>query len=150
MLFSADAMGNTLDPFPGCSLVIALLRPESRGTVMITSPDPTVHPAIQPNYLSEIKDRETLILGLRKGREIMAQPAIRHYIVEEHRPGPDCASDEDLLAYLEEHGRISFHPVGTCRMGSDERGGGRSATQGQRGSGITDRGRFDHANSGIR
>ena len=118
MLFSGEKVG-TVDPFPGCTLVMALMRPESRGTVMIASNDSTVPPKISVNYLTAEKDRETLILGVRQGREMMKQSVISKYIVEEVRPGAECESDDDFLNYLESMARTSFHPVGTCRMGVD-------------------------------
>ena len=60
-----------------------------------------------------------MVLALKKCREIMRQSALQRYIVEEIRPGADCQSDSDFEGYLESHGRTSYHPVGTCRMGSD-------------------------------
>ncbi|MBT7770103.1 MAG: choline dehydrogenase, partial [Rhodospirillales bacterium] len=119
MLFSSELVGGPVDPYSGCALIIALMRPESRGTVMIKSNDPTVPPEIIPNYLTAEKDRETLIMGIKKGREIMSQSVIRKYIVEETRPGPECVSDDDFLAFLDKRARTSYHPVGTCRMGAD-------------------------------
>jgi len=119
MMFSSEFIGDPVDPFPGCSLVVALMRPESRGSVMISSPDPTVPPVIDGNYLAMPKDRETLVMALKKSREIMSQPALQRYLVDEIRPGADCQSDDDFGGYLETHGRTSYHPVSTCRMGSD-------------------------------
>ena len=119
MLFSSELVGGPVDPYSGCALIIALMRPESRGTVMIKSNEPTVPPEIIPNYLTAEKDRETLIMGIKKGREIMSQSVIRKYIVEETRPGPECVSDDDFLAFLDKRARTSYHPVGTCRMGAD-------------------------------
>ena len=119
MLFSSELVGGPIDPFSGCGLVVGLMRPESRGTVMISSADPESPPNISPNYFTAPKDRETLVLALRKAREIMSQPAIRRYIIEEVRPGPNSTSDQELLDFLENSGRSSYHPVGTCRMGMD-------------------------------
>ena len=119
MMFSSEFIGDPVDPFPGCSLVVALMRPESRGSVMVSSHDPAVPPVIDGNYLASPKDRETMVLALKKCREIMRQSALQRYIVEEIRPGADCRSDSDFEGYLESHGRTSYHPVGTCRMGPD-------------------------------
>ena len=120
MLFSSEVVGGPIDPFSGCGVYTVLLRPESRGSVMVSSPEPSEPPKITPNYLTASKDRDILLMGFRKTREIMAQPAVRKYIVEEVRPGPECVSDECLLEYLENTGRTSYHPVGTCRMGTDD------------------------------
>ena len=121
MLFSGEQVGGPPHPFSGFSAVAVLTRPESRGTVMITSSDPHSAPAIQPNYLDAEKDRTTLIGGMRAMREILAQPVIAKYIEAEHEPGPGVNSDEALLKYIRERGRTSYHPVGTCRMGSDDK-----------------------------
>ena len=118
-LFSSDNAGDNLHRFSGFSLVVTLLRPESRGTVLIQSADPLHAPAIRPNYLSTPKDREVLLAGLKAVRRIMDTPAMRRYIAREHEPGTSCVTDADLLDYLRRRGRISYHPVGTCRMGND-------------------------------
>ena len=120
MLFTSELIGGPVDPFPGCASVVALLRPESRGEVNISSNDPKIHPKIIYNFLSANKDRETLILGVRRIREIMSQNAIAKYIIREFRPGSERDSDEDILEFLENSGRTSYHPVGTCRMGPDD------------------------------
>jgi choline dehydrogenase len=120
MLFTSELIGGPVDPFPGCASVVALLRPESRGTVNIMSADPTSPPKIIYNFLTAKKDRDTLILGVKKVREIMKQESIGRYIVREVRPGSGSNRDEDILDFLEKSGRTSYHPVGTCRMGSDE------------------------------
>ncbi|HEY7243094.1 MAG TPA: choline dehydrogenase [Xanthobacteraceae bacterium] len=117
IIFSADASGAALHPFPGFIASVCQLRPESRGFVRIRSADPHMPPAIQPRYLSAPKDRETVIAGMKLLRRIMREPAMRCYIAEERRPEPSCTSDGDLLAYARETGTTVFHPTSTCRMG---------------------------------
>jgi choline dehydrogenase len=119
VLFSADKAGADLHRFSGFSLIVILLQPESRGTVLIQSAEPLHAPAIRPNYLATPKDRQVLLAGLKLTRRIMDAPAMRCYIAREHEPGTSCANDADLLEYLRRRGGISFHPVGTCRMGND-------------------------------
>jgi len=109
-----------LDSFPGVTASVCQLRPESRGTVTIASPDPAAAPAIRPHYLSSEIDRRTMIDGLKLLRRIAAQPAFAGYVDEEFLPGPAVASDDDLLAYVRATGGTIFHPVGTCKMGADE------------------------------
>lgn len=118
-LFSMDKAGENLHPFSGFSLVVRLLQPESRGSVMIQSADPLQPPAIRPNYLFDAKDREVLLAGVKAVRRIMDTETMRRYIAREHDPGTGCVSDEDLLDYIRRRGGISYHPVGTCRMGND-------------------------------
>jgi choline dehydrogenase len=119
IIFSADTVGAALHAFPGFIASVCLLRPESRGHVRIRSADPCEPPAIQPRYLSAPADREVITRGLRLLRRIMSQQAIQRYIVEERAPGPQCTSDEDLLAFAREVGTTVFHPTSTCRMGHD-------------------------------
>jgi len=119
ILFSADAVGQKLHPFPGFLASVCQLRPESRGHVRIKSADPSDPPAIQPRYLSASKDREVMIEGMKLLRRIMGAPALARYIAEELAPGAHCTSDADLLAFARERGTTVFHPTSTCRMGSD-------------------------------
>ena len=121
IIFSAEKIGAKLHPFPGFIASVCQLRPESRGFVHIKSADPAAAPAIQPRYISTQGDRDTMIAGSRLMRNIMGQPAMRHYIAEERLPGPACTSDEDFLAYMRETGTTIFHPTSTCRMGGDPR-----------------------------
>jgi choline dehydrogenase len=117
--FSADKAGDPLHGFSGFSLAARLLRPESRGSVMIRNSDPLQPPAIQPNYLSAEKDCAVLLAGLKVTRRLAEAPALRRYIAREHDPGPACASDAELLDFLRLRGGIAYHPVGTCKMGND-------------------------------
>ena len=119
MLFSADAIGGPLHSFSGVTCPVIVLRPESRGTVRIKSADPRQAPAIQPNYLSAPKDRDTTVAGIRALRRIMAAPPMAPFIESEHEPGPACTSDDDLLDYVRRRGSTVYHPTSTCRMGSD-------------------------------
>lgn len=119
IIFSGEASGAALHPFPGFIASICQLRPESRGFVRIKSADPAAPPAIQPRYLSDPIDRDTVVSGLKLLRGIMEQPAMRHYIAEERVPGPQVTSDADLLAFARAAGTTVFHPTSTCRMGAD-------------------------------
>lgn len=118
-LFSADRAGENLHPFPGFSMIVRILRPESRGSVLMQSADPLQAPLIRPNYLGVEKDRTVLLAGMKAVRRIMQTATMRRYIVREHEPGAACASDGEWLDFLRRRGGISYHPVGTCRMGSD-------------------------------
>ena len=119
IIFSGDASGAALHPFPGFIASVCQLRPESRGFVHIKSADPAVSPAIQPRYLSRQFDCDTVVAGMKLLRQIMNQPAMRHYIAEERAPAPECTNDSDLLAFARATGSTVFHPTSTCRMGPD-------------------------------
>ena len=107
-----------LDDQPGLTIAPCQVRPESRGTIHIRSADPTVYPAIAPNYLSDPLDQEVAVAGLKWGRRIAAQPALTPYIDHEMLPGPDFTTDEALLDFARMAGSTIYHPVGTCQMGN--------------------------------
>ena len=110
-----------LDSAPGLTIAPCQVRPESRGTIRIKSADPTVYPAIAPNYLADPLDQEVAVAGLKWGRKIASQPALARYIDHEMLPGPDLTDDEALLGYARMAGSTIYHPVGTCQMGQGPR-----------------------------
>ena len=105
--------------WPGLTASVCQLRPESRGSVMIKSPDPAQHPAIRANYLSARADRECIVAGFRLARRVNAAPALAPYVAGEYLPGPNLQSDDELLGFARERGTTIFHPAGTCKMGPD-------------------------------
>ncbi|KWV46220.1 choline dehydrogenase [Bradyrhizobium macuxiense] len=96
-----------------------IARPESRGTIMIRSADPLQHPAIRPNYLEAPEDVRNMRDGIRIGREIIAQKAFDPYRGDEYAPGSRATSDADIDSYVRQTCETIYHPVGTCKMGSD-------------------------------
>ncbi len=102
----------------GFTLAVYTAKPASRGWVTLRSPDPTVAPFILHNYYAEDADMQAIMRGLRFASEIAAQPALAPYISRPYDQ-PDTDSEQDLRAYLRRHTYTTFHPVGTCRMGSD-------------------------------
>ncbi|HXF52706.1 MAG TPA: GMC family oxidoreductase N-terminal domain-containing protein [Hyphomicrobiaceae bacterium] len=112
--------GTVLDPFPAFTASVCNLRPTSRGYVAITSPDPAAAPEIRPNYLSTEDDRRVAADAIRLTRRIVSQPALALYNPIEFRPGAEVEGDEALAKAAGDIATTIFHPVGTCRMGSDE------------------------------
>ncbi len=106
-------------PQGGVTLNSAYLRPRSRGTVRLASADPLAAPLIDPNYWADPYDREMSIRGLKLAREIMAQDALKPYVLAERLPGPDVQTDQDYFNYACAHAKTDHHPAGTCRMGAD-------------------------------
>ena len=117
--FSADRPGEGLNKFSGFLQNCCQLRPESRGEILLRSPDAAAYPAIHAHYLSTELDRRTLVEGLKLGRRIAARPAMQHWIEAEHLPGSDVQGDEALLEHARRYGGSIFHPSGTCKMGRD-------------------------------
>jgi choline dehydrogenase len=117
--FSTDKMGEKLHSFSGFTASVCQLRPESRGSLRISSADPSVPPEIRINYLATETDRAAFIDGIRILRKILAAPALRPYAVEEVDPGARVVSDEDVLAFCRRTGSTVYHPTSTCRMGND-------------------------------
>jgi len=116
---SLDKFGEPLHPFPAITPSVCNLRPTSRGWVRIRSQDPAEHPEIKLNYLSTPEDRKVAVDGMRFTRRIMAAKALQKYQPEEFKPGIKASTDSELEQAAGELGTTIFHPVGTCRMGSD-------------------------------
>ncbi len=106
-----------LEREPGMTAAVCAVNPQSRGTIMATSPDPKHAPEIRPNYFSVPEDMEVTLAGIRLARRIFAQPAIADVIVAETVPGPQAQDDAALTEFARMHTSTVFHPVGTCRMG---------------------------------
>jgi choline dehydrogenase-like flavoprotein len=98
---------------------VAQLRPQSIGSIHARSPDPFDAPAIRPNFLSSEVDRRCLVEGMMIARRIVGQPAMRAYVEQETSPGDDVRSFDQWLEFARRNGQTIYHPVGTCRMGSD-------------------------------
>ena len=108
-----------LDLFPGFHIGFFQLRPRSRGSVHITSTDALQAPSMDPRYLHHTEDQEDMVRAFRMAREVAAQSALQSLIVRETRPGPDISDDAAVLNYVRDSGQTSWHPIGTCKMGSD-------------------------------
>ncbi len=117
---SLDRFGDAVHKFPAITASVCNLRPESRGSVHIQSPDFLAQPEIRPNYLSTDGDRQVAINAIKLTREIVAQPAFARFKPEEYKPGPSFESDSELVTAAGDIGTTIFHPVGTLRMGEDD------------------------------
>lgn len=116
---SADSPGEGLHPFSAITASVCQLRPESRGTIQIKSPDSSDHPIITPNYLSTELDCQTAIESIRHARRVMESDAMKGHILEEYLPDPKATTDDELLEQARNISNTIYHPVGTCRMGAD-------------------------------
>ncbi|MEM7041673.1 MAG: GMC family oxidoreductase N-terminal domain-containing protein [Pseudomonadota bacterium] len=107
---------------PGMTTACYQLRPESLGSVHITSADPEAHPSIRFNFLSDPLDRQTMIDGFRLMRRLAMAKALDDIRGDERSPGPDVSSDDEILSWIRENAETAYHPIGTCRMGSADSG----------------------------
>ena len=116
---SLERFGDPLHSFPAFTASVCNLRPQSRGSVHLRSPDFRQQPAIAPNYLSAETDKKVAAEAIRLTRRIAAQPALAAFRPEEFKPGPALQSEAELVRAAGDIGATIFHPVGTCRMGAD-------------------------------
>ncbi len=103
----------------GCTFNSCICRPKSRGWVKLKSSDPRAAPEINPNYWSEPEDLATSVKGLKLARKIMSQEAFKPFIKREALPGAEVQTDDEITENAKKHGKTDYHPVGTCKMGTD-------------------------------
>lgn len=118
----ANAAERKLDRAPGMTLGVTQLRPQSRGSIHITSPDPRAQPAIRPNFLAAEEDQRVMVEGMKIGRHIIEAAPMDRYRLHEIAPGPDCDSDADWLDFARANGQTIYHALGTCRIGPEGQG----------------------------
>lgn len=116
---STDRLGEPLHRYPAVTVSVCNLRPESRGTVHVTTRDAALPPEIRPNYLSTVGDRLLAAKSIRHARSLMQTKAINRFRPQEMLPGQEYQSDEELIQRAGDIATTIFHPVGTCKMGDD-------------------------------
>ncbi len=115
----ANAAIRKLDNFPGMTIGVTGLRPTSQGSIHIKSADPMAGPSIRPNFLANEADRQVLVDGMKIARRLVSRSALANYIECEMSPGDTVQTDVEWLNFARENGQTIYHPVGTCRMGTD-------------------------------
>lgn len=104
----------------GYSCHVCLLRPRSRGSLRLASPDPQVAPLIDPAFLQDPDDVRRLVQGFKLTRELLSQPALARHGGRESAASAEARSDAQIEQFIRHHADTIYHPVGTCRMGPDE------------------------------
>jgi len=107
----------TMERQPGLTLGGYVMRPQSRGSIHLKSPDFRAAPSIRPNYLSEAADRRAQVAALRIARSVLNAPALAPYFDHELTPGAALESDEELLRFARAAGSTGYHQACTCAMG---------------------------------
>jgi len=110
-----------VDLRPALTIMPTLIYPKSRGVVRLASSDATAAPFIDPGFLNEPDDARLLLEGIKRVREMMAGARMAKVTTGELHPGPAFASDAAMAAELPTRIHTVYHPVGTCRMGTDAR-----------------------------
>lgn len=110
--------GRKLRPGYGVSCHACILRPHSRGTVRLASADPMAAPLIDPQFLSDPRDADLLLRSVRKTMAIMDTPPLADKIARNFTTA-GVTSDAELMEIIRNGADTVYHPVGTCRMGSD-------------------------------
>ncbi|MGW4247746.1 GMC family oxidoreductase, partial [Nocardia sp. NPDC004722] len=110
-----------VDRRPALTIMPSLIYPKSRGEMKLASADPFASPLIDPGYLTDPWDTEFLIEGIKMIREVMSHKSIAGDITENFFPGQEWADETALRRELPNRVHSIYHPVGTCRMGVDER-----------------------------
>ena len=112
-----EGVQSQLDDEPGFTVAAWQQRPESRGWVRLKTGDPLDKPEINPNYLDDELDRQTVVSAIKLARNMMHAPALAHYFDHEVYPGIERGqTDDELLDIARERGTSTYHMMGTCKM----------------------------------
>jgi choline dehydrogenase len=119
MLTELTPKGPKISAQSGMTCYAHPMRPESKGHIHITSADPRKAPAINFNFLSAEPDAALTVRAIRIARSIMYAPALADMKLTELAPGTARQSDDEIIQWVKEAAETTYHPVGTCKMGSD-------------------------------
>jgi choline dehydrogenase len=119
MLTEPGPKGPRISQQSGVTCYAHPMRPESKGYIHIASSDPRKPPAINFNFLSSPIDAEITTRAVRIARSVMTAPAMSDMLVTEIAPGTARDTDDEILAWVKQAAETTYHPVGTCKMGSD-------------------------------
>ena len=115
----AEQLGPLFGP-RAYTVLVCVLRPHSRGSIRLASADPLAAPRIDPAYLADPRDLEALVRGVRLARHWLAQPAFSAHRDIELEPGEAIRDGQALADWVRANAETIYHPVGSCRMGSDD------------------------------
>jgi choline dehydrogenase len=119
MLTEPGPKGPVVSAQSGFTCYAHPMRPESKGHIHIRSADPAAPPAIHFNFLSSPVDADLTVRAIRIAQAIMRAPALESWRLKELAPGPDRVTDDEIIDWVRGAAETTYHPVGTCKMGSD-------------------------------
>ena len=113
--------GLTRPSFEGFTVAAVLLQPRSVGSVSLRSADPGSPPVIDPGFLTDPDglDLRLLTVGVRLARSVARAEPLAGFAAKERLPGDEVDDDDGIAAHIRATSQTLYHPVGTCRMGSD-------------------------------
>jgi len=119
----AILVGHGEDPpvHHGCGVIVYLLRPKSRGELTLSSKDPNVAPNIDPQFFKDPEDFEIMKEGAKETLRILSHSDFAKYNMKPHKMPPNMDKDDAALEqYIRSSAGTLYHPVGTCKMGTDD------------------------------
>ena len=149
MLTEPGPKGPRISRQSGMTCYAHPMRPESKGHIHIVSADPRRPPAINFNFLSSPVDAELTVRAVRIARAVMTAPAMAPLQVTEIAPGADRTTDDEILDWVKSAAETTYHPVGTCKMGTDADGRRRRPAARARHRRAARRRRLDHADADL-
>ncbi len=108
-----------LDKQAGLTIITHQMRPESKGSIHVTSKDASQPPAVKFNFLAESIDRDCVLAAMRLVRKVVESEPLKWLEADEFGPGKQATTDDELLDYVTRTAETTYHPVGTCKMGND-------------------------------
>jgi choline dehydrogenase len=108
-----------LDKEAGITIITHQQRPESRGSIHVSSKDATKPPAVRFNFLADQIDRDCIVAAMRTVRKVVEAKPLEWLEAKEFGPGKQAQSDDELIDYVTRTAETAYHPVGTCKMGTD-------------------------------
>ncbi|MCB1679941.1 MAG: GMC family oxidoreductase N-terminal domain-containing protein [Halioglobus sp.] len=109
-----------MQPVPGVTATVCILRPASRGSIHIGGATAQDQPVIIANYLAVEEDMQALVSGFKQIRGLFETAALRPHLTDDSLPGSRVDAADDIMDYIRQEAFSVYHPVGTCRMGRDE------------------------------
>ena len=104
---------------PGITIITHQLRPESKGSIHVTSSDASKYPAVRFNFMSDPIDKACVLECMKIVRRMMEAPSMAWLGMREFAPGKQVVTDNELFDYVTNNAETTYHPVGTCKMGTD-------------------------------
>ena len=109
-----------IKPNHGLTLTSCIMNPKARGDVKLRSSNPIDLPLINPNFFSNKDDLNLMIDSVKFARKVVASKPLSDIVIDETLPGKKIISDNDLENFCKRTVKTNWHPVGTCKMGTDE------------------------------